>query len=150
MAGSVNRVILAGRLGKDPVCRTMGNGSQVVSFSLATDESWKSKETGERVTKTTWHDIIVFNEHLGKTAQNYLKKGSLVYVEGSIQHRTYEKDGQTVKVSEIVLQRYRGELTMLGGRADNQGGAGNSYDQSIGTNQGGGFGGGLDDNDPIF
>ncbi len=146
MAGSVNKVILVGNLGRDPEVRKMGDGSPVVNLSLATSESWRDKNTGERREKTEWHRVVIFNENLAKVAQNYLKKGSTIYIEGQLQTRKWtDQSGQEKYTTEIVLQRYRGELTMLGGRSDNQGGGSfgdsqSSYDQSQG--QGGGFGGG--------
>jgi len=129
MAGSVNKVILVGNLGRDPEARTMQNGGKVVSFSIATSESWNDKATGERKDKTQWHRIAIFNEKLGEIAERYLKKGSKVYVEGSIESRKYtDKDGLEREITEIVLSRFRGELTLLDGRADNGGeGAGGGY-----------------------
>jgi len=150
MAGSVNKVILVGNLGRDPEVRKMGDGSPVVNLSLATSESWKDKNTGERREKTEWHRVVIFNENLAKVAQNYLKKGSTIYIEGQLQTRKWTDQAGVEKYStEIVLQRYRGELTMLGGRGDSSGGgqgggfgdSQSSYDQS-GGQQGGGFGGG--------
>jgi single-strand DNA-binding protein len=117
MAGSVNRVILVGSLGRDPEVRKMGDGSPAVNLSLATSERWKDKNTGERKEKTEWHRIVIFNENLAKVAQNYLKKGAQVYIEGQLQTRKWTDQSGIEKYStEIVLQRYRGELTMLGGR----------------------------------
>lgn len=114
MSGSVNKVILVGRLGRDPEVRRMNNGDPVASFSLATDESWRDKASGERQSRTTWHNVVVFNENIAKVAEQYLKKGAKVYVEGSLQTREYEdKDGVQRKITEVVLQKFRGELTML-------------------------------------
>ena len=146
MAGSVNKVILVGNLGRDPEVRKMGDGSPVVNLSLATSENWRDKNTGERREKTEWHRVVIFNENLAKVAQNYLKKGSTIYIEGQLQTRKWTDQAGVEKYStEVVLQRYRGELTMLGGRGDNQGGSfgdsQSSYDQT-GGQQGGGFGGG--------
>jgi single-strand DNA-binding protein len=119
MAGSVNKVILIGNLGKDPEVRAMGSGDKVVSFSLATSETWRDKSSGERKEKTEWHRVVIFNEQLGKVAEQYLKKGSTVYVEGSLQTRKWTDNAGVEKFStEIVLQKFRGELTMLGGRGD--------------------------------
>jgi len=147
MAGSVNKVILVGNLGRDPEVRKMGDGSPVVNLSLATSENWRDKNTGERREKTEWHRVVIFNENLAKVAQNYLKKGSTIYIEGQLQTRKWTDQAGVEKYStEVVLQRYRGELTMLGGRGDSQGQGGSfgdsqsSYDQT-GGQQGGGFGG---------
>jgi single-strand DNA-binding protein len=134
VAGSVNKVILVGNLGKDPEARSMNNGGEVVSFSLATSENWNDKASGERKEKTEWHNVVIFNEGLCKIAKQYLRKGSSVYIEGALQTRKWtDKDGHDKYTTEIVLQRYRGELTMLGSR---EGGGG----------QGGGSGGGSSGN----
>jgi single-strand DNA-binding protein len=123
MAGSVNKVILIGNLGRDPESRTMQSGGKVVSFSIATSESWNDKMSGERKEKTQWHNIAIFNERLGEVAEKYLKKGSKVYIEGAMETREYtDKDGVTRKTTEVVLARFRGELTMLDGRAEGAGG----------------------------
>jgi single-strand DNA-binding protein len=117
MAGSVNKVILIGNLGRDPETRRMNSGDAVVSFSLATTESWRDKATGERKDRTEWHNIVIFNENLGKIAEQYCKKGSKVYLEGQLQTREFtDKDGNQRKVTEVVLQRFRGELTLLDSR----------------------------------
>ncbi len=122
VAGSVNKVILVGNLGRDPEARTMGNGSPVVNLSVATTESWKDRQTGERRDRTEWHRVVIFNENLAKVAQNYLKKGSSVYVEGQLQTRKWtDQSGVEKYTTEIVLQQFRGELTMLGGRGDSGG-----------------------------
>lgn len=114
MAGSVNKVILIGNLGKDPEVRSMSNGNKIVSFSVATSESWKDKATGERKEKTEWHRVSIFNEHIAGIAERYLKKGSKVYVEGQLQTRKYTDQAGVEKYStEIVLQNFRGELTLL-------------------------------------
>ena len=121
MAGSVNKVILIGNLGKDPEIRRLGSGEPVVNLSLATSESWKDKSTGERKEKTEWHRVVIFNENLAKVAEQYLKKGSKVYLEGQLQTRKWtDKDGAEKYSTEIVLQKYRGELTMLDGRGDGE------------------------------
>lgn len=113
MSGSINKVILIGRIGKDPEVRRMNSGDSVVSFSLATTDSWKDK-SGERQDRATWHNIVIFNEHIGKVAEQYCKKGSKVYIEGQLQTRKYtDKDGNERQTTEIVLQRFRGELTLL-------------------------------------
>ena len=119
MAGSVNKVTLVGNLGRDPEVRTMDDGGKIVQLSLATSESWKDKNSGERNEKTEWHRVVIFNEALGKVAEQYLRKGSTVYLEGQLQTRKWaDKDGVDKYSTEVVLQRYRGELTMLGNKAD--------------------------------
>ncbi len=127
MAGSVNKVILVGNLGRDPEVRRLPSGDAVVSFSVATSESWKDKNSGERKDKTEWHNVAIFNENLGRIAEQYLKKGSKVYLEGQLQTREYtDKEGQQRKTTEVVLQRFRGELAILdsrgGGAADEEDG----------------------------
>jgi single-strand DNA-binding protein len=118
MAGSVNKVILIGNLGRDPEVRHTQDGKPIVNLSLATSESWRDKSSGERKEKTEWHRVVIFNEALAKVAEQYLKKGSTVYIEGQLQTRKYtDKDGVEKFSTEVVLQNYRGELTMLGGRA---------------------------------
>jgi single-strand DNA-binding protein len=135
MSGSVNKVILVGNLGRDPEVRRMGSGDPVVSFSLATTESWRDKASGERKDRTEWHNVVIFNENLGKVAEQYARKGSKVYLEGQLQTREYtDKDGNQRKVTEVVLQRFRGELTLLDSRgrgegADDRGGGG-GYERS--------------------
>ena len=121
MAGSVNKVILVGNLGRDPEVKRLTSGDPVVNLSVATSESWKDKASGERKERTEWHRVVIFNENLAKVAENYLKKGSKVYIEGQLQTRKYtDKDGHEKYTTEVVLQRYRGELTML----DAKGGGG--------------------------
>lgn len=119
MAGSVNKVILVGNLGRDPEVRTLNSGDKVANLRIATSESWRDKATGERKEKTEWHQVVIFNENIVKVAENYLKKGSTVYIEGALQTRKYT-DAQGVEKysTEIVLQRFNGTLTMLGGRSD--------------------------------
>src|SRR3569832_785176 len=115
MAGSVNKVILVGNLGKDPEVRTLNSGDRVANLRIATSESWRDKSTGERKEKTEWHQEVIFNDNLVKVAENYLKKGSTVYIEGSLQTRKWTDQLGVEKYStEIVLQKFRGELTMLG------------------------------------
>src|SRR3954463_10549344 len=122
MAGSVNKVILVGNLGKDPEVRRLGSGDPVVNLRIATSESWKDKASGERKEKTEWHRVVIFNENLAKVAEQYLKKGSKVYVEGQLQTRKYtDKDGSEKYSTEVVLQKFRGELTMLDGRGEGGG-----------------------------
>jgi single-strand DNA-binding protein len=128
MAGSVNKVILVGNLGRDPEARSMQNGGKVVSFSIATSDSWNDKMSGERKEKTQWHRIVIFNEKLGEIAEKYLKKGAKVYIEGAIESRKYtDKDGQERETTEVVLNRFRGELTMLDRLGDGAGSGGDSY-----------------------
>ena len=142
MSGSVNKVILVGNLGKDPEVRRMQSGDAVVNLRLATTESWRDKASGERKEKTEWHAITIFNENLGKIAEQYLKKGSKVYVEGQLQTRKYtDKDGVEKYTTEVVLQRFRGELTMLEGR-NAAGGGSFAGDDDRGSFGGGGGGGG--------
>lgn len=165
MAGSVNKVILVGNLGRDPEVKSMNNGGQVCNLSLATSESWRDKTTGERKEKTEWHRVVIFNENLIKVAQNYLKKGSKIYIEGQLQTRKWQdQSGQDKYSTEVVLQRYRGELTMLDSRASSEGGyaEGGASGTGAGTGagggdnnysqlppEGGGGGGDLDDEIPF-
>ncbi len=144
MAG-VNKVILVGNLGRDPEARNMQNGGKVVSFSIATSETWNDKASGERKEKTQWHRIAIFNEKLGEIAEKYLKKGSKVYLEGQIETRKYtDKDGQERETTEIVLGRFKGELTLLDSRGGGEGGEGGGYGggRSSGGERSGGYGGG--------
>jgi single-strand DNA-binding protein len=128
MAGSVNKVTLIGNLGKDPEVRRLNSGEPVVNLRIATSENWRDKATGERREKTEWHSVVIFNENLAKIAEQYLKKGSKVYIEGQLQTRKWQdQQGQEKYTTEIVLQRYRGELTMLDGRS---GGEGGSYEST--------------------
>ncbi|MCA1952345.1 MAG: single-stranded DNA-binding protein, partial [Hyphomicrobiales bacterium] len=123
MAGSVNKVILVGNLGRDPETRRLSNGDPVVNLRIATSESWRDKSSGERREKTEWHSVVIFNENLAKVAEQYLRKGSKVYVEGQLQTREWQdKDGQKRYSTEIVLQRFRGELTILDSRDGGGGG----------------------------
>jgi len=117
---SVNKVILVGNLGNDPDIRTMQSGDKVVNLSLATSESWKDKATGERKTKSEWHRIVVFNKGLVSVCENYLKKGSKVYIEGQIETRTWDKDGVKQYATEIVMRPYKSELVMLDSRQSEQ------------------------------
>src|ERR1700685_2256228 len=133
MAGSVNKVILVGNLGKDPEVRRMTSGEPVVNLSVATSESWRDKASGERKERTEWHRVVIFNEKLAKVAEQYLRKGSKVYLEGQLSTRKWtDKDGAEKYSTEVVLNRFRGELQML----DSRGGEGG------GQSGGGGFGGG--------
>ena len=139
MAG-VNKVILVGNLGRDPEARNMQNGGKVVSFSIATSDTWNDKASGERKEKTQWHRIAIFNEKLGEIAEKYLKKGSKVYLEGAIETRKYtDKDGQERETTEIVLGRFKGELTLLDSRGGGEAGEGGGY--SGGGRSSGGYGG---------
>lgn len=121
MSGSVNKVILVGNLGRDPEIRSMQNGDEVAQLSVATSETWRDKASGERKERTEWHRVAVFNEHLVKVAKQYLKKGSKVYLEGAIQTRKWtDKDGVEKYSTEVVLARFKGELTMLDSREDGE------------------------------
>lgn len=140
MAGSVNKVILVGNLGADPDVRTMQSGDKMVNLSIATSESWKDKATGERKEKTEWHRVVIFNKGLVMVAENYLKKGAKVYIEGQVETRSWEQDGQKKYTTEIVLRPFRSELTMLDARGASGGNFGESsqggYDAAP-ANQGG-------------
>lgn len=122
MAGSVNKVILIGNVGRDPEIRTLNSGERVANLSLATSESWRDKASGERKEKTEWHRVTIFNEHIVKTVESYVQKGTTLYVEGSLQTRKYEQGGVEKYATEIVLQKFRGELTLLGGKPQGDGG----------------------------
>ncbi len=140
MAGSVNKVILVGNLGRDPEVRRLGSGDPVVNLRIATSETWKDKASGERKEKTEWHSVVIFNENLARVAEQYLKKGSKVYLEGQLQTRKWtDQQGVEKYSTEVVLQRFRGELTIL----DSRGGGGSEYgDEEQGqVSRGGDFGG---------
>ena len=125
MAGSVNKVILVGNLGRDPEVRTMQNGGKVVQLNLATTETWRDRASNERRERTEWHRVVIFNEHLGRVAEDYLRKGQKVYLEGQLQTRKWtDRDGAERYTTEVVLQRYRGELQMMSGRGEVEGGDG--------------------------
>ena len=114
MAGSINKVILIGNLGKDPEVRRLNSGDQVVSFPVATSETWRDKNSGERKERTEWHNVVIFNENLGKVAEQYCKKGTKVYLEGQLQTRKWQdQSGNDRYTTEVVLQRFRGELQLL-------------------------------------
>lgn len=133
MAGSVNKVIIVGNLGRDPEVRSFPNGGKVVNLRIATSETWRDKQSGERKERTEWHSVAIFNENLAKIAEQYLRKGSTVYIEGQLETRKWQdQSGADRYTTEIVLRQFRGELTLLGGR--DGGGAG-----------GGGGGGGYED-----
>ena len=138
MAGSVNKVILLGNLGRDPEIRNTQDGNKIVNLSIATSEKWKDRASGEPRERTEWHRVVIFNENLARIAEQYLRKGSSVYVEGQLQTRKWtDQQGVEKYTTEVVLGRFRGELTLLGGRGDG-GGAGGGY----GDTMGGGYGGG--------
>jgi single-strand DNA-binding protein len=141
MAGSVNKVILVGNLGRDPEIRSTQDGTRVANLSVATSESWRDKASGERKERTEWHRVAIFNEKLVEIAEKYLRKGSKIYVEGALQTRKWtDQSGQEKYTTEIVLQRFRGELTMLDGRAGGGGGDSPSEGEEMGG--GGGYSGG--------
>ncbi len=145
MAGSVNKVIIIGNLGRDPEVRTFQNGGKVVNLRIATSENWKDKNTGERREKTEWHSVAIFNENIGRIAEQYLKKGSTVYIEGQLETRKWQdQSGQDRYSTEIVIRPFKGEMTLLGGRGD-AGGSGGGYGGDSGGGYGGGSGGGYDD-----
>jgi len=139
MAGSVNKVILVGNLGADPEIRSLNSGDKVANIRIATSETWRDKNSGERREKTEWHNVVMFDQNLVKVAENYLKKGSKVYVEGQLQTRKWQdRDGNDRYTTEVVLQRFRGELHML----DSRGGGGGGYDSDDSFGGGGYSGGG--------
>jgi single-strand DNA-binding protein len=152
MAGSVNKVIIVGNLGRDPEVRSFPNGGKVVNLRIATSETWRDKTSGERKERTEWHSVAIFNEALGKIAEQYLKKGSTVYIEGQLETRKWQdQSGADRYTTEVVLRQYRGELTLLGGRDSAGGGAssGGGYedrggydDAGAGYARGGASGGG--------
>jgi single-strand DNA-binding protein len=169
LAGSVNKVILIGNLGRDPEVRSMQSGGKVCNLSIATSENWKDRNSGERREKTEWHRVVIFNENLIQVAERFLKKGSKVYIEGQIETRKWaDQSGQERYSTEIVLRPFRGELTMLDGREGGGGGSsgggasggGGGFDEvparDVGRSPGGGSGGGsfgpgpdLDDEIPF-
>lgn len=170
MAGSVNKVILVGNLGADPEVRRMSSGDPVVNLRIATSDSWRDRQSGERREKTEWHSVVIFNENLAKVAEQYLKKGAKVYLEGALQTRKWQdQNGNERYTTEIVLQKFRGELQMLDSRGEG-GGQGRSFDGgarsqmsdysgggsssgsdfgSSGPSSGGGFSRDLDDEIPF-
>lgn len=164
MAGSVNKVILIGNLGRDPEVRTFQSGGKVCNLRIATSESWKDKATGERKDRTEWHAVTIYNENIVSVAERFLKKGSKVYLEGQLETRKYEKDGRETYTTEVVLRPYRGQLVILDGKdgaPDDQGDvqAGNcgsgatpqgASSNRPSTGSAGGFsGGGFDDEIPF-
>jgi single-strand DNA-binding protein len=143
MAGSVNKVILIGNLGKDPEVRTMQNGGKVCNLSIATSESWKDKNSGERREKTEWHRVVIFNDNLTTVAERFLKKGSKVYIEGQIETRKYTDQAGVEKfTTEVVIKQFRGELTLLDGREGGGAGAGAGGGSSGSSYGGGDYGSG--------
>jgi single-strand DNA-binding protein len=156
MAGSVNKVILVGNLGRDPEVRRSNDGGKIVNMSVATSETWNDKSSGERKEKTEWHRVVIFDDRLADVAEKYLKKGSKVYVEGQLQTRKWQgNDGVEKYTTEVVLSRFRGTLTMLDGRSGG-GGGGDDYGGGSGGGYGGPSGGGssrggddLDDEIPF-
>jgi single-strand DNA-binding protein len=146
MAGSVNKVILIGNLGRDPEVRSFQNGGKVVNLRIATSETWRDKQSGERKERTEWHSVAIFNEALGKIAEQYLRKGSTVYIEGQLETRKWQdQSGQDKYTTEVVLRPYAGNLTLLGGRDGGGSGGGGGYDDRGGHDDGGqsgGYGGG--------
>lgn len=159
MAGSVNKVILVGNLGADPEIRTLNSGDRVANLRVATSESWRDRGSGEKRERTEWHRVVIFNDNLVKVAENYLRKGSKVYIEGAIQTRKWtDQQGQEKYSTEVVLQKFRGELTMLDGRGGDEEGGGGSYGGGFSSgggsrNQGSGpredFSADLDDEIPF-
>ncbi|WP_119678444.1 single-stranded DNA-binding protein [Indioceanicola profundi] len=146
MAGSVNKVILVGNLGKDPEIRNMQSGGRVCNLSIATSESWKDRNSGERKERTEWHRVVIFNDNLAQIAERYLRKGSKVYIEGQLETRKYtDQSGVEKYTTEVVLRQFRGELTLLDGR-ENAGGGGGGYGGGSGgggyEDRGGDYGGG--------
>ncbi|WP_434612290.1 single-stranded DNA-binding protein [Tabrizicola sp. M-4] len=153
MAGSVNKVIIIGNLGRDPEVRSFQNGGKVVNLRIATSETWRDRNSGERKERTEWHSVAIFNEALAKIAEQYLRKGSTVYIEGALETRKWQdQSGQDRYTTEIVLRPYNGNLTLLGGRGEGGGGSsgggdyGGGYDDyqgGGGASSGGGYGGGA-------
>ncbi|EJN04866.1 single-stranded DNA-binding protein [Phyllobacterium sp. YR531] len=137
MAGSVNKVILVGNLGADPEVRRLGSGDPVVNLRIATSESWRDKNSGERKEKTEWHQVVIFNDNLAKVAEQYLKKGMKVYLEGALQTRKWQdQTGNDRYSTEVVLQKFRGELQMLDSRGEGAGaGGGRSFEGNSGRGQ---------------
>ena len=155
MAGSVNKVIIIGNLGKDPEIRAFQNGGRVASFSVATSENWKDKATGEKKERTEWHRVSVLNDKLVEIVERYIKKGSKVYIEGQLETRKWtDKDGQEKYTTEVVLRPFRGEITMLDSANSNRSGAvpGMTEDQAFGggaPSSGGSIGSSADLDDSI-
>lgn len=154
MAGSVNKVILVGNLGADPEIRRLQSGEPVANLRIATSESWRDRQSGERKDKTEWHSVVIFNENLAKVAEQYLKKGAKVYVEGQLQTRKWtDQQGNDKYTTEIVLQKFRGELQMLDSRSEGQQQSQSRQSEQSYAQQSGGYGGmnndSLDDDIPF-
>ena len=154
MAGSVNKVILVGNLGRDPEVRSFPNGGKVVNLRIATSENWRDKQSGERKERTEWHSVAIFNENLGRIAEQYLRKGSKVYLEGQLETRKWQDQSGADRYStEVVLRQFRGELTLLDGRGEGGGATtgGDDYgdSRSIGGGDSRGGVGALDDEIPF-
>jgi len=158
MAGSVNKVILVGNLGADPEIRRLNSGDPVVNLRIATSENWRDRNTGERRDRTEWHNVVIFNDNLAKVAEQYLKKGMKVYIEGQLQTRKWtDQSGQERYTTEVVLQKFRGELQMLDSRGQGGegqvsyggGGRGSDFGQSSPAESGGGYSRDLDDEIPF-
>lgn len=141
MAGSVNKVILVGNLGRDPEIRSTQDGTKIANLSVATSETWRDRNSGERRERTEWHRVVIFNDRLVDVVEKFLRKGSKIYIEGALQTRKWtDQQGVEKYSTEVVLQRYRGELTMLDGRSEGgQGGGGDYGGGQGGGNYGGGF-----------
>ncbi len=153
MAGSVNKVILVGNLGRDPEARSFANGGKVVKFSVATSETWNDRASGDRREKTEWHNVVIYDEKIAEVAERYLKKGAKVYIEGQMQYREYDDaNGQKQKIAEVVIQRFRGAMTMLEGRSAGGGGFGGDDFGGGGRSDdfGGQSGGGARQSRPAF
>ncbi|MEN8659753.1 single-stranded DNA-binding protein [Marivita sp.] len=149
MAGSVNKVIIVGNLGRDPEVRTFQNGGKVCNLRIATSENWKDRNTGERKERTEWHSVAIFSEPLARIAEQYLRKGSKVYIEGQLETRKWQdQSGQDRYSTEVVLRPYRGELTLLDSRDGGGGGGGYGGGSSGGGDYGGDYGGGNDYGSP--
>lgn len=153
---SINKVTLLGRLGKDPESRAMSNGNKVVSFSLATSEAWKDKQTGERKEEVSWHNVVIFNDKIGDVAMRYLAKGSRCHIEGMLKTRKWKDNNGVEKyTTEVVLQQYRGELTLLDSKSESDNGGssgGSTHNQAKADGfqpQGGHYGGTIDDEIPF-
>ncbi len=152
MAGSVNKVILVGNLGRDPEVRSMQNGGRVANLSLATSDTWKDRQTGERREKTEWHRVVIFDDQLVDIAEKYLRKGSKIYIEGQLQTRKWtDQQGVEKYTTEVVLNRFRGQMTMLDSRSDGGGGGFGGSGGGDRFNEGGGApaGGDFDDEIPF-
>jgi single-strand DNA-binding protein len=151
MSGSVNKVIIVGNLGRDPEVRSFANGGKVVNLRIATSETWRDKASGERKQRTEWHSVAIFNENLARIAEQYLRKGSTVYIEGQLETRKWQdQSGADRYTTEIVLRQFRGELTLLGGRDGGaSGGAGDDRGGYDDYGAGSASGGGADDEIPF-